>query len=164
MDTYLPFRNGAGAERPSFDVSDELQEVAQRLEIYALRRGVQIEVDAPPYAMVTAERSRMRQVFWHLMTLAVDATSPGGNVIVTAYQDDQGVDVEFAEGDAAILSSSDVSARVSSAAGQRLDDVRRMLAAEDVHLQIRECADGTRAYILQLRHPDAPDSESRRAA
>jgi signal transduction histidine kinase len=164
MDTFLPFRNGLGADCPSFDVSDELQEVAERLEIYALRRGVQIEVDAPPYAMVTAERSRMRQVFWHLMTLAVDATSPGGDVIVTAYQDDKVVDVEFAEGDADILSSPDGSAHTSRAARQRLDDVRRMLAAEQVQLQIRQCADGTRAYILHLRHADAPDSESRRAA
>lgn len=164
MDSFFPFRNGPGADPPSFDVSDELQEVAERLEMYSLRRGVQIEVDAPPYAMVKAQRSRIRQVFWHLMTLAVDATSPGGDVIVTAYQDDKGVDVEFAEGDADGTSEFGVSARASRAARQRLDDVRRMLAAEQLHLQIRECADGTRAYILQLRHPDAPDSESRRAA
>ncbi len=164
MDSYFPFRNGSGAEPPSFDVSDELQEVAERLEMYSQRRGVQIEVDAPPYSIVKAERSRMRQVFWHLMTLAVDATSPGGNVTVTAYPDDLGVDVEFAEGDSQVLTAPGIPACASRADQQRLEDVRRLLAAEQIHLQIRECADGTRAYMLQLRHPDAPDSESRRAA
>lgn len=163
MDTFVPFRNGQEADRPSFDVGDVLQELADNLETYGLRRGVQIEVDAPPFAMVLAEPERMRQVFSLLLTLAVDATPPGGDVIVTAYQEEDGVEVEFAEGGAEMIDSPDVSAE-SDESEQRLAEVRRLLAAEGIELEIRDCADGGRAYLLKFGHPGTGDAESLRAA
>jgi C4-dicarboxylate-specific signal transduction histidine kinase len=167
MASFVPFRNGQESDRPSFDVSDVLQEVAERLEIYGMRRGVQVEVDAPPYAMVSAEPARMRQVFSQLLTLAIDATSPGGDVIVTAFHEEEGIEVEFAEGGAEMIDAPGVSANspVETAASEkRLADARRLLAAEGVELEIRQCADGAKAYILQLGRPGTQDAESLRAA
>jgi signal transduction histidine kinase len=163
MDTSVPFRNGQEADRPSFDVGDVLQELADNLETYGLRRGVQIEVDAPPFAMVLAEPARMRQVFSLLLTLAVDATPPGGDVIATAYHEEDGVEVEVAEGGAEMVDSPDASAE-SSEAQERLAEVRRLLAAEGVELEIRDCADGGKAYLLKFGHLGAGDAESLRAA
>lgn len=163
MDTFVPFRNGQEADRPSFDVGDVLQELADNLETYGLRRGVQIEVDAPPFAMVLAEPERMRQVFLQLLTLAVDASPPGGDVIVTAYHEEDGVEVEVAEGGVEMIDPPDASAE-SNESQQRLAEVRRLLAAEGVELEIRDCADGSKAYLLKLGHPDAGDAESLRAA
>jgi signal transduction histidine kinase len=167
MDTFVPFRNGQEADRPCFDVSDMLQELAERLESYGLRRGVEIEVDCPPYMIVLAEPARMRQVFSQLLTLAINATPPGGDVIVTAYQEEESVEVEFAEGGAEIVDSPDVAVgdeAEESTSETRLAEIRRLLAAEGVELEIRDCADGAKAYILKLGCPGTEDAESLKAA
>jgi signal transduction histidine kinase len=167
MASFVPFRNGQGSDRPSFDVSDVLQEVAERLEIYAMRRGVEVEVDSPPYAMVSADPAPMRQVFSQLMTLAIDATSPGGEVIVTAFHEEEGVEVEVAAGGAEMIDAPSAAASSpieTAAAAKRLADARRLLAAEGVELEIRDCADGAKAYIMQFGRPGTQDAESLRAA
>jgi signal transduction histidine kinase len=168
MDTFVPFRNGQEADRPCFDVSDMLQELAERLESYGLRRGVEIEVDSPPYVIVLAEPARMRQVFSQLLTLAIDATPPGGDVIVTAYQEEEIVEVEFAEGGAEMVDSPDVR---GGERGGRID-VRRTVGGGaasaggggsrvgDSRLRRRR----PKAYILKLGCPGTEDAESLKAA
>ncbi len=167
MGTLLPFRHGNGSNESTFDVSDLLQEVAERLEFHAMRRGVQVEVDAPPYAIVAADPQRMQDVFRQLLTVAIDATSAGGDVVVTAFHEEDGVEVEFAEGGADMIDSPQAnvtSPAEAEALEKRLADVRRLLAAEGVELEIRECADGGKAYTLQLARPGQADAESLRAA
>lgn len=164
MSSLLPFPSGPDSADPCFDVSDLLQEVTEQLDEPAQRRGVQIEVDAPPYVIVRADEKRVREAFRNLLLVAMDGTSAGGEVLVTVYSEDELVEVEIAEGGADMIDASPAAAEDDTTHRRRIAEVQELLAADGVELDIADCPDGGAAYIVQFPRPGALDKKSRQAA
>jgi hypothetical protein len=164
MSSLLPFRNGHGSGECCFDVSDLLLEVVESQEEHALVRGVQVEVDAPPYVMVHADQGRMRLVFGHLLAAAVEDTPAGGEIVVTAYHEESLIEVEIAAGGGDGAQAAAGQEAPAAAARPWISEVHRLLSAEGAELQIWERSDGGTAYLVQLPRPGGWDRRARQAA
>jgi hypothetical protein len=141
-----------------------LQEIANSAEMLATRHDVTVDVDAPPYIMVVADKQRMGEAFQRLLAAAIAGTPPGGEVVMAAYADDEGVEVEIAEGGADMIDSPE-SIDANAAMEERLAEIRGLLSSEGIELQTSQCADGGTAYTVYFASPgETPDQESQKAA
>ncbi|NLF69694.1 MAG: HAMP domain-containing histidine kinase [Candidatus Anammoximicrobium sp.] len=169
MSSFLPFSHQSEADVGEFDVSDLLQEVGEALERESLRRRVPIEIDAPPYTMVRGDRQTLRLLLTRLISNALSASPPGGEIVVTAYSDEQGVEVEVADdrsesvellidsGLVAVAGTGDVRAMPWS-------EVQRVAAACGGRISIAPCPEGGVAMSVQFPRLSDADTSSRRAA
>ena len=104
MGEVLRFSPRDGSEDPTFDVSDVIGEICEALELRSFRQGVQFEVDAPPYTMLQGDREQFRTVLQLLLTQTLDVTPRGSDLVITAFSDGQGVEVEVADSGTGIAS------------------------------------------------------------
>lgn len=79
------------------DLTDMLAEVAEIYQYVAEEKNVSVSINGTPGMTITADRSRMRQVFANLMDNAIKYNSDGGRVIVTARQEPTRTVVTFAD-------------------------------------------------------------------
>jgi K+-sensing histidine kinase KdpD len=162
----LPFPDLPSSAGASFDAGDVLQELAESLEIRALRRRVTVEVDATPYTMIHGDQQAARQVFRQLLVEAIDATPPGRTVVVTVYGARDGVEVEIAEGGVVRVDTPQPLATAAAEAGreQRWRELQQMVAGLGAQLEINECPDGGTAYTVRFASPGEQGTKKRQAA
>lgn len=170
MSDVLRFLPHGEPTDQSFDVSDLIQEVCESLDTHCVRRGISIEVDAPPYAMIEGDRDRLWLVLEQLLIGVAEATPSSGNVVVTAYSDDEhGVEIEVAGSKSESFEQFKSREQPNGAtdedgqADERLTtEVRRIVATSGVEICPSECPEGGSAFTIQI--PPSTDSESRKAA
>lgn len=170
MSDVLRFLPHGEPTDQNFDVSDLIQEVCESLDTQSVRRGISIEVDAPPYTMVEGDRERLWAVLEQLFSGVLEATPISGGVVVTAYSDDEhGVEIEVAGSRSDSFEqfkSRGVSAGTANEdqqAAERLSsEVRRIVATSGVEICASECPEGGVAFTIQI--PPSTDNESRKAA
>ncbi len=172
MSDVLRFLPHGEPTEQSFDVSDVIHEVCESLDPQFIGRGIDIEVDAPPYTMVDGDRDRLYVVLEQLLAGVLGATPNGGSVVVTAFSDDEhGVEIEVAGGRSESFEQYKSqglpaeSAKEDGLTAERLSsDVRRIAATSGVEICASECPEGGAAFTIQIPPSTDTDSGSRRAA
>lgn len=169
MSSLLPFPPLSAAEAAEFDISDLLQEICEALERESLRRRVPIEVDAPPYTMVRGDRRTLRQLLMRLIGNALSASPVGSQIVVTAYSDDEGVEVEVADDrsetiDVLIGSGLATVAGAGDARPMPWSEVQQIAAACGGRVYATPCPEGGVAMSVQFPRLTDADESSRRAA
>ena len=88
LDTMMEVAEAEAGTMPLHREVVRLAELVENVvELYSLvaeEKGVVLEAHVPPALVVTADRSRMRQVLANLIDNAVKYTPPGGRVVVEA--------------------------------------------------------------------------------
>jgi K+-sensing histidine kinase KdpD len=167
MSSLVPFP--PLADLPEFDISDLLQEVADVLELVSLRRRVPIEIDAPPYMMVHGERRQLRGLLIRLIGNALTANPAGSQIVVTAFSDEDGVEVEVADDrseSAELLLSEGLAAIAESGEARPMPwvEVQQIVAACGARISVSGCPEGGVATTVQFPRVRGKDAESRKAA
>jgi len=167
MSSLVPFP--PLADLPEFDISDLLQEVADVLELVSLRRRVPIEIDAPPYMMVHGERRQLRGLLIRLIGNALTANPAGSQIVVTAFSDEDGVEVEVADDrseSAELLHLDPRHGPRLAAFGNRSQPLaqQQIVAACGARISVSGCPEGGVATTVQFPRVRGKDAESRKAA
>ena len=169
MSSLLPFPPQSAADIAEFDISDLLQEVCEALERESLRRRVPIEVDAPPYTMVRGDRRTLRLLLTRLVGNALSASPAGGEIVITAYSDEQGVEVEVADDRSEpveLLIDGGLVAVAGAGDAQPMSwsEVQQIAVACGGRISIAPCPEGGVAMSVQFPRLTDADASSRRAA
>jgi K+-sensing histidine kinase KdpD len=166
MSRLLPFPERPSSGGASFDAGEVLQELAESLEVRAMRKRVTVEVDATPYTMIEGDQAAARRVFQQLLLDAIDATPAGRAVVVTVYGAREGVEVEIAEGGVVRVDTPHARATTAAEAGRehRWRELQQLVAGLGAQLDINECPDGGTAYTVRFAQPGEPGTKKRQAA
>ena len=169
MSNLLSFPPQPESDLPEFDISDLLQEVCESLERESWRRRVPIEVDAPPYTMVRGDRRTLRLLLIRLIGNALSASPPGSEIVVTAYSDEEGVEVEVADDrsepvELLIGKGLATVAGAGDARSMSWSEVQQIVAACGGRISVAPCPEGGVAMTVQLPRRSDGDKSSRRAA
>jgi K+-sensing histidine kinase KdpD len=166
MSRLLPFPELPSSSSASFDADDVLQELAESLEVRAMRKRVTVEVDAPPYTMIAGDPQAARRVFQQLLLEAIDATPAGRAVVVTVYGAQEGVEVEIAEGGVVRVDTPQARATQAAEASreQRWRELEQLVVGLGAQLEINECPDGGTAYTVRFAPPGEQGTKNRQAA
>ena len=169
MSSLLPFPPQSAADIAEFDISDLLQEVCEALERESLRRRVPIELDAPPYTMVRGDRRTLRLLLMRLIGNALSASPAGSEIVVTAYSNEEGVEVEVAD-DRSETVELLIGAGLPAVAGagdarpMPWSEVQQIAAACGGRVSVVPCPEGGVAMSVQFPRLSDADESSRRAA
>lgn len=156
MGEVLRFVPRDESDDPSFDVSDVIEEVCGACELRSFRQGIQLEVDAPPYTMLHGDREQFRTVLQLLVAQTLEVTPRGSNLVLTAYSDEHGVEVEVADSGTGIAHLLDPpqSAFAAGMTGQKkarnASDLSRLVAALGGDIHIQDCPEGGAAITVHF--------------
>ena len=156
MNDVLRFRPPTGSDDPSFDVSDVIGEICEALELRSFRQGVLFEVDVPPYTMLHGDREQFRTVLQLLLAQTLEVTPRGSDLMITAYSDEHGVEVEVADSGTGIahLFAQPASAFTAGLVGQKkarnASDLNRLIAALGGDIHVQDCPDGGAAITVHF--------------
>jgi light-regulated signal transduction histidine kinase (bacteriophytochrome) len=146
---------------PAVDLSDVVQEVCAALETQGLRRQVELEVDVPPYTMVSGDRERFRRLLELLVTTVLESTPPGRSVVVIGSNGETAVELEVADCRAVLAPRRPV--ETTEATG-RADELRQLTAGCGAELRMTQGAGGGLAWTLRLPRRPGAENDSRQAA
>ena len=170
MDSLLSFPSSDGRQTRVFDLSGLVHELCESFEVESSARGVSIEADAPPHAMIQADRARLGQALESLLTIILAASPERTDIVLTTISDEDGVELEVAGGssvfqeqlqsDVAIEDGTLVEARWRAA----WSDIRLIAAEGGAQISMAECPEGGIACTIHFPHNRDEDAGSRRAA
>lgn len=157
MNDLLRFPAPGGSADSSFDVSDVMHEVCETLDLASFRRGVNLDVDAPPYTILYGDRDQFRTALHLLLTRVLEVVPRGSDIVVSAYGEDHGVEVEVADAGTGIAhalpqSLLDFGRDEQSSHTQAFAEVRRVIAALGGELKIHD--DGTQQAVITVHFPE----------
>jgi signal transduction histidine kinase len=156
MDEVLRFTSWDGSDDPSFDVSDVISEVCRTLELRTFHQGVLFEIDAPPYTLLQGDRQQFRTVLQCLLLQTLEVTPRGSELVITAYADEHGVEVEVADsgtGIAHLFASPDsmfTVGRTGQTKARHAAELRQLIAALGGDIHVQDCPDGGAAITLHF--------------
>jgi hypothetical protein len=165
MSDLLPLH--AFREPPShaFDLGDLIQDVCASLESHTLPHRVQLETDVPPYLMVAGDRDQWATVLDGLIRNAIVLTQRGGDVIVTAFEHGDAIEVEVADTRAAVTERQQREFPYHHVTGvppvlfagfERLQHIVQMQGGQ---VQAEVCPDGGVAFTLTLPRNERPGAD-----
>ncbi len=170
MNAVLPFPSHGESPSQALDLSELIHEVCDDLDAKRVASRVSIEIDAPPYTMIHADRACLRQAIESLL-LATFAASPlGSDVVLTTFSDETGVELEIASGGAfpavgASRTDSSAEGLVSGASWQGIwSEIRRAVHRDGAEISMGDCPDGGLAFTLHFPRAAGETDKARRAA
>lgn len=156
MNNVLRFPSPDGSAESSFDVSDVVTEVCERLETTSFRRGIHLDLDAPPYTTLHGEREQFRQVVALLLGRIVELAPRGTDLAVTIYREPEGIELEVTEIETGIahLLEAGRSAFDQEVAQQKrsrgLADLQHLIAKLGGELAVLAGSDGSMAITVHF--------------
>lgn len=165
MSNLLPFPPDVAKDHREFDVSDVIHEVCDSLESSELRRGIFLDVDAPPYTMIRGNRRHLKQLLHALISNAMQVTPRGGSVVITTISGEDVVELEIADSGEGLRS--EVSSDVGDSGAepfQGWSEIRKIVAEHGARILVSECPDGGAAFTLRIPRSSRGDASSLKAA
>jgi K+-sensing histidine kinase KdpD len=156
MNTILPFLRSNPAGDSSFDLSDVIHAIHEAWEQPCFRRGVDLDVDVPPYTMLHGDRGQFRAALELLIGQAVEVTPRGGGLVLTVYGDDRVVEVELADsgqGLADLFAAPGLAAMDNRREQRRIKantELRHRVLALGGRLELQDCPDGGTAITISF--------------
>ena len=156
MSNVVRFSQWNGSDDPCFDVSDVIGEICDALELRSRRKGVQFEIDSPPYTMLHGEREPFRAVLQLLVVQAMEVTPQGGTLVITSFEDPHGVEVEVADSGPGIAQlfaehQTEFDAGLAEQKKARgVADLYRLVAALGGEIQVQDCREGGAAITVHF--------------
>jgi signal transduction histidine kinase len=148
------------ADRPprwqTFLVRDLIDEVCEALEPQFRAQSIDIEIDAPPTMLVSADRDMFRRALLNLLLNALDAMARGGEMVITAYRSAGAFELEVADSGAGL--PEEVRRRAfepfyttkSGGTGLGLAIVERVMSAHGGSVTANNCPEGGAAFTLRI--------------
>ncbi len=170
MSGVVPFPPHRKPADQSYDVSDVIHEVCKSLESQSLGRGVDIELDAPPHMIVEGNRQRFQQLLERLLSGVLDTTPIGGDVVVTAEDDEECVEVEVAHSGTGFIGELDSQAAAPNAADlpnesdEGPSELDSIVDASGGMVRASQRPEGGTTYTITIPRSSDEDSGSRKAA
>lgn len=148
------------ADRPpmwqSFLVRDFIDEICESLAPQFRAQAIEVEIDAPPTMLVSADREMLRRAVMNLLLNALDAMSRGGELVITAIRGRDGFELEIADSGAGLPEETRRRAfepfytTKSDGAGLGLAIVERVMAAHGGTVTATNCPEGGAAFTLSI--------------
>lgn len=148
------------ADRPprwqSFLVRDLIDEVCQSLEPQFRAQAIEVEIDAPPTMLVSADREMLRRAMINLLLNALDAMARGGELVITAIRSRGAFELEIADSGAGLPEETRRRAfepfytTKSGGTGLGLSIVERVMAAHGGSVTATNCPEGGAAFTLRI--------------
>jgi signal transduction histidine kinase len=140
----------------SFIVPDLVEEIFDALAPQLDAQGIEVSLDVPPNTVVTADREMMRRAILNLVLNAIDAMPRGGELVVTSYERQGGLELEIADSGPGL--PEDQLARVfdpffttkPSGTGLGLSIVHRIVEAHGGRVTAMNCPEGGAAFTIEL--------------
>ncbi len=170
MSGVVPFPPHRKPADKSYDVSDVIYEVCELLEPQSLGGGVDIDVDAPPHMVVEGDRQRFRKLLESLLCGVLETTPAGGDVVVTADDGEECVEVEVVHSGTGFFEKLDSQATAASAAdhNRESDDgpskLDSIVDASGGMVRASQRPEGGTTYTITIPRSSDEDSGSRKAA
>jgi len=142
-----------------FDVRQLVEDVLDALSRQLEDQAIMPCVDVPFSTFVTADRNMIRRAILNLVLNALDAMPDGGQLTVTSYEGQGGLELEFADegngldDEARRRAFEPFYTTKSGATGLGLAFVQRTAAAHGGDVSALNCPDGGAAFTLRIPRP-----------
>lgn len=102
VEDFLRLARPRTAETGECDVMEELRNMITLVSAEARRRGVVLRLEPAVLPSVSGDRERLRQAFLNIILNGLQATQPGGSVIISAGtvkdgESDTGIEIRFTD-------------------------------------------------------------------
>ncbi len=140
----------------TFIVQDLVSEIFDSLAPQLEAQRIDVDLDVPPYLVVTADREMLRRAILNLVLNAVDAMPHGGDLVVTSYERHGGLELEIADSGPGLPESHLVRlfdpffTTKPSGTGLGLSIVHRIIEAHGGRVTATNCPEGGAAFTIEL--------------
>ncbi|MCC6493274.1 MAG: sensor histidine kinase [Pirellulales bacterium] len=140
----------------SFIVQDLIEEIFESLAPQLEAQGIELSIDVPPHTVVTADREMLRRAILNLALNAVDAMPQGGDLVVTSYERQGGLELEIADSGPGVPAENlprlfdPFFTTKAAGTGLGLSIVNRIVAAHGGQLTVSNCPEGGAAFTIEL--------------
>jgi signal transduction histidine kinase len=156
VNDLLSFTTDRPPRWQTFLVRDLIDEVCQSLGPQLHAQAIEVEIDAPPTMLVSADREMLRRALLNLLLNALDAMARGGEMVITAFRSAKSFELEVADSGGGL--PDEVRPRAfepfyttkSGGTGLGLAIVERVMAAHGGSVTAVNCPEGGAAFTLQI--------------
>ena len=156
VNDLLSFTTDRSPRWQSFLVRDLIDEVCESLGPQFSAQAIEIEIDAPPTMLVSADREMLRRALLNLLLNALDAMNRGGEMVITAYRTAGVFELEVADSGVGLPEEARRRAfepfytTKSGGTGLGLAIVERVMAAHGGSVTAINCPEGGAAFTLRI--------------
>ena len=158
VDDLIHFSANGELSLQLLSVSEVIDAVRTSLAQQIKSHSIMLVVDVPEDARVTANRVLLEQAVRNLMLNACDSMPDGGELVITAVETEQGLELEIADSGPGL--SDEARYHVfdpffqlnSSGAGLRLAVVSHILQQHGGQAAAMNCPEGGAAFTLRIPH------------
>jgi signal transduction histidine kinase len=140
----------------TFIVQDLVEEIIDSLAPQLEAQGIEAELDVPPHTVVTADREMLRRAILNLVLNAVDAMPRGGELVVTSYERQGGLELEIADSGPGLPEAhvprlfDPFFTTKPTGTGLGLSIVHRIVEAHGGQVTAVNCPEGGAAFTIEL--------------
>jgi signal transduction histidine kinase len=157
----LNFTRDRDPQWRSFNLRQLLHEVCESLRPQLEAQHVAVDIDASRDPQGVADPDMLRRAILNLLLNALDAMPEGGQIVITAWNGAQGLEVEVADSGPGV--PPDACERVfepfyttkSGGTGLGLAIVHRIAEAHGGCVWVRNCPEGGAAFTIRIPRPAA---------
>ena len=117
---------------------------------------VDLDIDVPPNTVLTADREMIRRAVLNLVLNALDAMPHGGNLVITSYESQHGIEIEVADSgpglteEAKLRVSEPFCSTNESGTGRGLSVVYHVAEAHGGTVTAANCPEGGAALTIRI--------------
>lgn len=140
----------------SLDLRDLVCDVCESLAPHLASQRITIDIDVPFNQQVSADRELLRSGLWNLVKNAIDAMPQGGDLVITSWQDQQGIEIEVADSGPGICRDSQRElfsphfTTKPGATGLGLTFVQQMAQLHGGNVYVANCPEGGAAFTIRI--------------
>lgn len=155
MNDLLPFPLPVVPKWQIFDVGKLVQEVCLSLASQLAAHGIEIQIDVPPGTLASADCDLLRRALVNLVHNATRAMPKGGELTITAWQSERGLELEVADSGPGIDRRSRKRSYESSIRNHRADQsglpvVDRIAQSHGGDVTVANCPQGGAAFTMRI--------------
>lgn len=159
VNDLLSFTRDRDPQWRAFNLRDLVYDVCESLRPQFDAQGVTVELDAPHGQMSLADPDLLRRAILNLVLNALDAMPDGGQLVVTACNGPEGVELEVADSGPGVAPQDcerifePFYTTKCGGTGLGLAIVARIAEAHGGRVWVRNCPEGGAAFTIEIPRP-----------